>query len=297
MYGPTPPLGIVVGVDGSAPARVAVRWAAYEALMRNVPLTLVHVIPAIPTGAIDFLSVDTRNQLQQQRDSTAREVIADTIDMVKGSPEGDDLDVRGEVVHGHPVPTLVDMSKEARLVAVGPRGLGPLGESMLGSVSAELLRRAHCPVAVVRDHLSKAAQPNALPVIVGIDGSPTSELATEIAFDEAASRGVDLVALHAWSDVRILPGPAKYWDQLHTCAEEVLAERLAGFQERYPDVAVRRLLVLEHPARHLLHEAEAAQLLVVGSHGRGGFAGMLLGSVSTTVVHAARTPVIVARQR
>jgi len=84
--------------------------------------------------------------------------------------------------------------------------------------------------------------------------------------------------------------------RLRSAAEKTLAERLADLQERYPDVTVHRRVVFDHPARHLLDESESAQLVVVGSHGRDGFAGMLLGSVSTALVHAARVPVIVARQ-
>lgn len=297
MSSNTTPLGIVVGVDGSAASDMAARWAAHEAMMRNIPLTLIHAMPAMTHSAVEFVSAATRADLQQLQESAARKVIADAIDVVRSSTEGRGPDVGGEVLPGHPVPTLVDLSKEAHLVVIGPRGLGALGEAVFGSVSTGLLQHAHCPVAVIHGHPPTATQPNKLPVVVGIDGSPTSELATAIAFDEASWRGVDLIALHAWSDTRTFRLPTKRWTELQTGAEAVLAERLAGFQERYSDVTVQRLLVLDHPARHLLDQSESAQLVVVGSHGRGGFAGMLLGSVSTAVSHAAHTPVIVARQR
>ena len=149
---------------------------------------------------------------------------------------------------------------------------------------------------MIHDEAPILLGPSRLPVLVGIDGSPASELATAIAFDEASFRGVDLLALHAWTDSDTSRVLCKEWSTLQSRAAEILAERLAGWQERYPDVTVHRRLVFDRPARHLLDESESAQLVVVGSHGRGGFAGMLLGSVSTAVVHAARTPVIVARQ-
>jgi nucleotide-binding universal stress UspA family protein len=178
---------------------------------------------------------------------------------------------------------------------VGNEGRGALTRGLLGSVTSSLIRRAHCPVAVIRDEDPRMPHPAQAPVLVGIDGSPASELATAIAFDEAARRGVDLIALHAWSDTEILELPGLDWSAVKAEEERLLAEGLAGWRERYPDVNVHRLLVCGRPARVLVEVSESAQLVVLGSHGRGGFAGMLLGSVSNAVVQSVRTPVIVAR--
>lgn len=104
------------------------------------------------------------------------------------------------------------------------------------------------------------------------------------------------MAIHVWSDADMSTVLGSDWSALVSAAEKSLAESLAGRQERYPDVSVRRLVEFENPTRHLLDQSEDVQLVVVGSHGRGGFAGMLLGSVSTAVAQAARVPVIVARQ-
>jgi nucleotide-binding universal stress UspA family protein len=149
-------------------------------------------------------------------------------------------------------------------------------------------------VVIVRDG---DQPPGDAPVLVGIDGSPASELATEVAFEEASVRQVELVALHGWRDTSLFHYPGLDTESLQTQAEAVLAERLAGWQERYPDVTVRRVVVAEHPARALVQRAEEAQLVVVGSRGRGGLTGKLLGSVSTGVVHSVRVPVMVARPR
>jgi nucleotide-binding universal stress UspA family protein len=137
--------------------------------------------------------------------------------------------------------------------------------------------------------------PAQAPILLGIDGSPASELATAIAFDEASHRNVGVVALHAWSDTDVSEWPGIDWPAEESMAEQVLAERLAGWQEQYPDVDVRRIVVCDQPARQLVERSEEAQLTVVGSRGRGGFAGMLVGSVSETVAQLARMPVIVAR--
>ena len=183
------------------------------------------------------------------------------------------------------------------MIVVGCRGRGALSRGLLGSVSTALVHHAHCPVAVIHDEAPRPPGFAHAPVLVGVDGVSESELATAIAFDEASRRGVDLVALHTLSDADWPDLPHIKWSAVKAAADEALAERLAGWQERYPHVTVRRVVEYAYPARHLLREAESAQLVVVGNRGRGGFAGMLLGSVSTAVVYGAHTPVIVVRQR
>ena len=158
------------------------------------------------------------------------------------------------------------------------------------------MHHAHCAVAVIHDAELPATTPTNAPVVLGVDGSQASEKATAIAFDEASRRGVGLVAVHTWNDAAVLDFPGFDIAQFRQSAHEVLAERLAGWQERYPDMPVERVVAWDRPAPQLLLQSERAQLLVVGSHGRGGFAGMLLGSVSSAVVNGAKVPVVVARQ-
>jgi nucleotide-binding universal stress UspA family protein len=198
------------------------------------------------------------------------------------------------MVYSSVVPALVDASKDAWMIVVGSQGLGALSRLLLGSVTMALIRHAHCPVAVIHSDESAAPDANA-PVLLGIDGSPASEAATTLAFDEASRRGVGLVTLHVWSDVGVFPVLGMDWRDRESEGQEILAERLAGWQERYPDVHVERLLFCDKPSQWLLKECERAQLVVVGSHGRGGFPGMLLGSVSSAVAQAAKVPVIVVR--
>jgi len=286
--------GVVVGVDGSASSTMAVRWAAREATMRNVGLTVVHV--SIPPAVWQAGLIPA--ELHRRHEEDARKVIAEAIKVAEDSvADGNQPKIHSELLCAAPVPSLVDLSKEAHMMVVGCRGQDALQRTLLGSVSTGLVHHAHCPVAVIHDEAPILLGPSQLPVLVGIDGSPASELATTIAFDEASFRGVELVALHAWNDADMTTVPSVDSSGLRSAADKTLAERLAGFQECYPDVTVRRLVVFDYPARHLLDESESAQLVVVGSHGRGGFTGMLLGSVSTAVVHAARIPVIVARQQ
>ena len=296
MSTPATHRGIIVGVDGSPAAKVAVDWAARDAAMRKVPLAVVTVLD--PPAGHTFPKNPIPLEYVRWQEDEGRTVLNDALKTVEDSAKQlGPINVRGELMTGLAVPILGELSKDAEMVVVGCRGRGALARTLLGSVSTGLVHYAHCPVAVIHNEDPLTPHPSQAPVLVGIDGSPASESATAIAFDEASWRGVELVAVHAWSDTAMFEFRVPDWSRVRSEAEELLAERLAGWQERYPDVDVVRVVECDQPARQLLEQSKSAQLLVVGSHGRGGFTGMLLGSVSTAVVHAARTPVIVARQR
>ncbi|OJZ75247.1 hypothetical protein BRW65_05395 [Mycobacterium paraffinicum] len=292
-----PRSAILVGVDGSAAALDAVRWAALTAALRNVPLALVHVVDDPVPGWLQAGAPAGR--WQQHR---AREVISSAIRIAEESiGERGPIQIDGEVIYSTVVATLVALSKEVEMVVVGYRGWGgALARSFPGSVSSGLVYNAHCPVAVIHDGESRLGNGARAPILVGIDGSSASEAATAIAFEEASRRGVGLIAFHAWADPRVFNSTNVFqdskWDARLSEEEESLAERLAGWHERYPNVAISRRIEIGDPAHWLIEASELAQLIVVGSHGRGGFAGMLLGSVGSTVVNRAKVPVIVARQ-
>jgi len=284
--------GILACVDGSAASDAAIAWATREAVMRQLPITLMHAVPPVVVGwPVGQLYTDTpewQKQNGQQVIDQARKTLSASLS------ESESPEIHTEMEYSSVVQTLIDASKDASMIVAGSQGLGSLGRLLLGSVTTALTHHAHCPVAVIHSDGSVARSSNA-PVLLGIDGSPASEAATALAFDEASHRGVGLLALHAWSDVGVFPMLGMDWRDSERKGQEILAERLAGWQEQYPDVHVERLIFCDKPSRWLLQESERAQLVVVGSRGRGGFTGMLLGSVSSAVAQSATVPVIVVR--
>jgi nucleotide-binding universal stress UspA family protein len=159
----------------------------------------------------------------------------------------------------------------------GSRGLGAVGTLFLGSTGVELTARAACPVVAVRGREHKAQR-----IVVGVDGSDTSLRALEYGFDEAALRGARLTAIHA------VEHPVNE-------ADSGITDTVARLRERFTDVPAELTTVTAHPAEALINASADADLLVVGSRGRGGFRGLLLGSVSQTVLHHADCPVAVQR--
>lgn len=279
---------IVVGVDGSESASTAVGWAAEEAVRHRAPLKLVHAYLLPTRGYPDVVVTgrEVREAFEQQGRQWLEEAARDVRDLVP--------DVETSIVVDRPAAALVAASRDARLVVVGSRGLGGFSGLLVGSVAVAVAAHGGSPVVVVRD-----SYPTAGPVVVGVDGSPASEEAIGFAFEEASLRGTTLTALLAWTDFLVEnPYTTRLtvdWDEVHEQQRQLLAQRLAGRQQQYPDVAVERVVVRERTVRALLEAGRDAQLLVVGSRGRGGFTGMLLGSTSQALVHHAPCPLAVVR--
>ncbi|MET8778118.1 universal stress protein [Nocardia sp. NPDC004654] len=285
---------VLVGVDGSAGSTAAVIWAAQTAARRRAPLHLLHIVDVVADygpGATEPLTA-TDYALLTEHGRTLLDTAAKQAG--EAAAEFGGVAVGTELVQAVTTPTLLQHTEGALMVVVGTRERGTLRRALLGSVSSVLARRAHCPVAVVREGIELSPEVRARPVIVGVDGTEVSEPAIGIALAEAAAREVDLVALHVWTGVEL---PERYGSAPEASAadmEYVLAESLAGWQERFPDVRIHREVVKDRPERVLRERSEDAQLLVVGTRGRGGFTSMLFGSTSQSLMLSADCPVIIA---
>jgi nucleotide-binding universal stress UspA family protein len=287
------PHGILVGVDGSPDSEAAIQWATREAIIHDQPIRLLHAIaPVVVTWPVAYLEASYIDSME-----TSGRDILDQAQKIVQTTAGDRTPpvIETDIMHAAAPAALVAASRDAYMTVSGNRGLGVIGRALLGSVSSGLLHHGHGPVAIVGGESARTVDDTA-PVLVGVDGSAASEEATAVAFDEASRRGVGLVAMHAWTDVGF-PAIGSDWERYDEGGHRILAERLAGWQERYPDVQVERRIVPDEPARRLVDASEQAQLVVVGSRGRGGFKSLVLGSVAAKVAQAAKSPVIVVRPR
>lgn len=281
---------IVVGFDGSESALEALIWAAKTAERQGKSLSVLGAYetqtaayaPAlvIPQDVIDVIRAEAESNVQK-----AAAAVAEVAPDVK---------VKVKVEEGRPGSLLIAESEEADLVVIGSRGLGGVRGLFLGSVGVDLAAHAKSPVLV---HAGTGGRG---PVVVGVDGSPLSEGALKAAFAYAQELGTGVRVVHTWTDLSsdALYGYGLEPQQLQRLADEaqeVVAERVAGFGSDYPDVEVERIIVPDGPAAQLVEHAKDAQLLVVGSRGRGGFKGLLLGSTSQAVLHKATCPVLVVK--
>jgi len=299
MDGHHPGRAVVVGVDGSADALRAVRWAVPEARRRRAVLRLVTAFPWTDDRMVGIpwlgkSAYGDRLQATAQRALAAATAVVSTLDP--------DLLVESELVVGYPTDVLVEQSRSAELIVVGEHGRGRLVLLLAGSVAVGVAAHAACPVVVVRGG-GPAVGPTGdrvteqRPVVVGVDGTALSDAALAFAFDAASARHAPLVAVHTWLDVLADAEMAALIDWRGHAEEEAIAmaERLGVWREKHPDVAVEQVFVQARAGRVLLERSRSAQLVVVGSRGHGEVVGFVLGSISSMLVHGAGCPVAVVR--
>ncbi|WP_263172467.1 universal stress protein [Streptomyces sp. SCSIO ZS0520] len=285
---------VVVGVDGSATALAAVETAAQEAQWRGARLRLVYAF-VLPT-----LYAPLGPSTLDAPGSGLRESVGRLLTEAEERAAGVAPDVQATqvLVEGDPLTVLEEQSRTADLVVVGSRGLGGFLGLIVGSTAVRLAARARCPVVVVREQVGGTG-----PILLGIDGSPAGAAAIDFAFAEAELRGAALRAVHCWTTWNApMPPPqdesmpyANEPGALEAGEKRLLSEALAGRREKFPAVRVEPEVVRGGTREALIEASRSAQLLVVGARGRGGFTGLLLGSVSQAMLHHAHCTVAVAR--
>jgi nucleotide-binding universal stress UspA family protein len=282
---------IVVGFDGSDHARLALRWAVDEAARLKAPLSIVYAIEWFPEFA-DLVSQKTDTRVRMRAEEVAQQGAAEATQLDPG------IAVSSSVVAGQPVAVLCDLSRQARMLVLGSRGHGGFAGLLAGSVSVAVAVHAHCPVVVIR----QLPATDELPIAVGVDDSPQSRMAVDFAFAEAQARAVPLVAVRAWRPPSLAAhGMAPYLRteelaEIETAERGFLHDELYPVAARYPGVIVRERVIDSAASAALTDLSATVQLIVVGSRGRGGFTGLLLGSVGMQLLHYATCPVAVVRE-
>jgi nucleotide-binding universal stress UspA family protein len=273
---------IVVGVAGGPVGAVALGWALREAQVTGFTLELVHAhayaSAVVGSGGVAELGVEP---------DESEQILADARAFVRALDR--DVEVRKLATPGRPSTVLLARARGAALVVVGGATSAMYATALFGSVSANVAARAPCPVVVVR--APEPLVPEGMPITVGHDGSEPSLRAVRFAFDMAARHQAPLRVVRAWRPDNLLrPGT---WEQQHDRHQQRMAESLAQLRERYAKVVVRTAFPIGGAAEALLEESMSARLLVVGSRGIGVGAGLLLGSISQTMLRTACCPLAV----
>jgi nucleotide-binding universal stress UspA family protein len=277
---------VIVGVDGSPQSRLALRWAAAEAAVRGLALQILHATgPAGPEEA---------THPNRTANAAGERVVAAAVEEVRR--EAPEVTVTGVAVHAGAAAALLAAAAPGDLVVVGHRARSELVAILAGSTCQQVAAHAATSVTIVRGRLDPSG-----PVVVGFDGSAAGEAVLDSAFAAAAARGCGLTVVRAFRRgtppwPAEAPPPVVYNPGTARAAITAELERIvAPKAEKYPDVAVEFAAIGGDAAQALVDASHHAQLVVVGSRGHGGFAGLLLGSVGMHLIHHADCPVLIAR--
>ena len=276
----------LIGVDGSEHSRVALAWGLERATKRGASVELIHVADdSFLSESVSFLS---------EAEAASEQMLAVELDYARTSL-GFTGPITGRAVVGHPIGEIEEASKNFDLLVLGAHSGAKFAGSIFGTRAVKVAAVAHCPVAVIpTEHQATGGG-----ILVGVDGSEASKQAVAFAAEEASLRGLPLTAVYAWMPP-LTPGLEYLWSEelvsaQQAAAEEAVAIGIAGLAERYPDLEVRREIVQAPPVTAILQLAENADMVVLGSRGRGGISRLLLGSVSHGVLQALPCPTVVTR--
>ncbi|RIJ78323.1 universal stress protein [Nakamurella silvestris] len=287
--------GVTVGLDGTDAAHQALLWAVDEADLRQVPLRLLHgYTPPVLAGAGTAAVIDAQEHW-------AAEILEEARQAAKSLRPG--LEVTAEVGMQPAAVLLNHASADARLTVVGTRGRGQLTASLFGSVSMRTAGHVQGAVLIVRAEQTVPERDAAQVVILCADGSAGSDQAAAFAFEEATLRRASVVAVRSWDDMPLRQGLRAYplevnLNEVDQAEAAELEKQLVPFAQRYPQVPLRRIVVRGRPTEAIMsyveeHHASDHPIVVVGSRGRGGFAGLMLGSTSQSLIAHSSWPTVV----
>ena len=276
---------ITVGIDGSSNALAAARWAAHTASIHQTTLDIVFAVEAASPPLIEYAVPETFFDAARLGAKAALNAATEV-----ALDEDPDLAPRTHIVTGSPRGELLARSRASSMVAVGASGTGRLTAAFIGSTASALTSHSVCPLAVIREH-SNDAPPNGR-VTVGVDGSPESLEALDWAAHEATDRAAELVVLSAWDATGFDHAHKAFTTAAHQI-EGTLAVPVEAIKRRLPRLRVTTQIVDDAPVAALTKASAESDVVVVGSRGRGGFTGLLLGSTSQRVLHSAQCPLII----
>ncbi|WP_198676004.1 universal stress protein [Kribbella monticola] len=275
------PKFVLVGVDGTPESQVALRWGIQAAAARGTGVRIVRAYldqvaqwPAI--GAEGFVPASQADRYQAELDADV-DIVRDRLGYENGS---------GWLANYPAADAILTEAPQAELIVLGSRVSTKLGAAVLGSVATAVTAKAPCPVVVVR------GTPADGPILVGTDGSDDSDSAVRFGFEQAQRTGSDLQVVYCWQP---LARNEVSIDEAEKLLRDWLAESLAPYRDKYPGVRVRAEVVTGRASVVLTERSSGCSMVVVGSRGRGGVRGLLLGSVSQNLLHHAACPVVVVR--